>query len=133
MGKGRCALSSKRRRAACRLDGIVRFTGHRDECRSSWPLPILVLPSLYQGLPNIVLEAMQSALPVVATAAPGTTEVVVDGQTGLVPAPRAPRTRAGDPDVVEDPEPRPSLGRRRKSTRRVRFRAGKQSTPTLAL
>jgi glycosyltransferase involved in cell wall biosynthesis len=31
-----------------------------------------------------VLEAMQFRKPVVATAAPGTTEVVVDGETGLL-------------------------------------------------
>ena len=32
----------------------------------------------------MVLEAMRFRKPVVATAAPGTTEVVVDGETGLL-------------------------------------------------
>jgi glycosyltransferase involved in cell wall biosynthesis len=63
--------------AAFRLGGIVRFTGHRDDVPQLLAAAdLLVLPSLYEGLPNIVLEAMQLSLPVVATAAPGTTEVV---------------------------------------------------------
>ena len=78
---------------------MVRFTGHRDDVPQLLAAAdLLVLPSLYEGLPNIVLEAMQSALPVVATAAPGTTEVVVDGQTGLLVPLRDPphwRRRSG--------------------------------------
>ena len=68
-----------------RLDGRVRFLGHRkDVPRLLAAADILVLPSSYEGLPNVVLEAMRFRKPVVATAAPGTTEVVVDGETGLL-------------------------------------------------
>jgi glycosyltransferase involved in cell wall biosynthesis len=67
------------------LDGRVRFLGHRDDVpRLLAAADLLVLPSAYEGLPNVVLEAMQFAKPVVATAAPGTTEVVVDGETGIL-------------------------------------------------
>jgi len=92
--------------AAFRLGGIVRFTGHRDDVPQLLAAAdLLVLPSLYEGLPNIVLEAMQAALPVVATAAPGTTEVVVDGQTGLlVPLRDPPALAQAIRTVVEDPE-----------------------------
>ncbi len=67
------------------LDGKVRFLGHRDDVpRLLAAADLLVLPSSYEGLPNVVLEAMRFRKPVVATAAPGTTEVVVDGETGLL-------------------------------------------------
>jgi glycosyltransferase involved in cell wall biosynthesis len=70
---------------AFNLDRQVRFLGHRDDVpRLMAAADLVVLPSLYEGLPNVVLEAMRSRKPVVATAAPGTTEVVDDGRTGLL-------------------------------------------------
>jgi glycosyltransferase involved in cell wall biosynthesis len=47
---------------------------------------LLVLPSYREGRPNVVLEAMAAALPVLATDIKGTSELVRDGRTGwLVP------------------------------------------------
>lgn len=45
---------------------------------------VFTLPSLYEGLPNVVLEAMATSLPVVATPVDGTKEAVVDGETGIL-------------------------------------------------
>lgn len=50
-------------------------------------LHTFALPSLSEGISNVILEAMASALPVVATDVGGNSELVVQGQTGhLVPA-----------------------------------------------
>jgi len=47
---------------------------------------ILILPSYREGRPNVVLEAMAAALPVLATDIEGTRELIQHGQTGwLVP------------------------------------------------
>jgi len=56
-------------------------------------LDILVLSSTSEACPMVVLEAMASGVPVVATDVGGVRELVVpdsDGQTGLVVAPRDP-------------------------------------------
>jgi starch synthase (maltosyl-transferring) len=44
----------------------------------------LVLPSRWEGMPNVVLEAMAAAKPVVATQVEGIEELVLPGETGWV-------------------------------------------------
>ncbi|MBM4083649.1 MAG: glycosyltransferase [Planctomycetes bacterium] len=70
------------------LGDCVRFLGYRADIPNLLALlDVLVLPSLWEGLPNVVMEAMASAKPVVATDAGGTRELVADGVTGfLVPS-----------------------------------------------
>ncbi len=66
---------------------------------------LFIHPSLVEGLPNAILEASAASLPVVAAAADGTREVVIDGQTGILvppgevtPLASAIAALAGDPD-----------------------------------
>ena len=65
----------------------VMFTGWRDDARDIVAAAdIFVLPSLIEGLPYSILEAMSSGKPVVATSTGGIPEAVVDKETGfLVP------------------------------------------------
>ena len=45
---------------------------------------VFVLPSTNEGLPNVILEAMASGLPCIATRSPGTKELVVEDKTGFL-------------------------------------------------
>ncbi len=65
------------------------FLGFRDDVRDLLQIfDLFVLPSLYEGLPNVVLEAMATALPVVATSVDGTKELIVDNETGFLVPPK---------------------------------------------
>lgn len=72
------------------LETHVTFTGWLSEEGVRKELSAahaLVMPSFAEGLPMVVMEAMASGRPVLATYIAGTPELVVPGQTGwLVPA-----------------------------------------------
>jgi glycosyltransferase involved in cell wall biosynthesis len=81
-------------RQFCRKNGIsdrVLFVGRQQMVGSFLAMmDIFVLPSLAEGMPNAVLEAMLSRLPVIATDVGGTSEVVINNQTGLLVPPANP-------------------------------------------
>jgi glycosyltransferase involved in cell wall biosynthesis len=67
------------------LDTCVRFLGERaDTAALMAACDFVVLPSLREGLSNVLLEAMMCRRSVVSTTAGGTPELVVDGVTGLL-------------------------------------------------
>jgi glycosyltransferase involved in cell wall biosynthesis len=70
------------------LEGRFHLLGERaDSARILSLLDIFVLPSLWEGLPYVLLEAASFGKPIVATAIDGVTEVLQDGQTGLLVPP----------------------------------------------
>jgi glycosyltransferase involved in cell wall biosynthesis len=72
---------------------------------------LLVLSSVYEALPNVVLEAMAAGLPVVATTVGGLPEVVSQGETGyLVPPGDAGALAAALDKVLAVPERCVALG-----------------------
>ena len=88
MGDGPLREELEGRIRALDLGGSVRLLGSRPDVPALLTLVDLVVhPSLEEGFPNAVLEAMAAGKPVVATSVGGTPEAVVHGETGLlVPA-----------------------------------------------
>jgi glycosyltransferase involved in cell wall biosynthesis len=73
---------------------------------------LAVRPSLSEGLPLAILEAMASGLPVVATPVGGTPEIVLDGQTGYLIPPRSPEALAAAINrLLADPVRAAEMGR----------------------
>jgi len=90
-GQGRLQNDLERQAAAFGLADRVRFLGVRGD------IPDLigacdgvVLSSRYEGLPNVVMEAMAGGRPVVATRVGGAPELVENGESGRLVPPGAP-------------------------------------------
>jgi glycosyltransferase involved in cell wall biosynthesis len=72
------------------------FTGYRDDVASLLKaIDVVALPSRWEGLSLVLLEAMACRKPIVASRVMGNIDVVVDGVTGfLVPS--------GEPQALAD-------------------------------
>ncbi|MFN3620054.1 glycosyltransferase family 4 protein [Sphingorhabdus sp.] len=69
------------------LDRVVRFTGALPEPETLWEIEqsdIMVLPSLMEGLPVVLIEALAMRKAVVASQVAGIPELVSEGVTGLL-------------------------------------------------
>jgi glycosyltransferase involved in cell wall biosynthesis len=77
------------------LSDVVRFMGFVDDVQPYVRrLSALVMPSLHEGLPYTLLEAMSLGTPVVGSNVGGIGEVIEDGVTGLLVPPRDPAALA---------------------------------------
>jgi glycosyltransferase involved in cell wall biosynthesis len=92
---------------------MVTFAGFQADVEE-WlgSMDIFVLPSLTEGTPMALLEAMSAGLPVLATAVGGVPLVVEDGVNGLLAAPGDPQKLSeGLSLLLHDPSLRKKLGR----------------------
>jgi glycosyltransferase involved in cell wall biosynthesis len=85
----------------------IRFRGMLDEAGVAGALrkaDLLVVPSSSEGLPAVIMEAMASGLPVVASEVDGIPELVRDSETGFLVPPRdAERLADAITRLLDDP------------------------------
>lgn len=96
LGAGKEEGALRAQASAAGLDGRLIFGGFRTDVPACLAgADLVVNPSLTEGLPNVILEAMAVGTPVVATEVGGVGELIADGRSGwLVPA--------GDPAALAD-------------------------------
>jgi glycosyltransferase involved in cell wall biosynthesis len=126
-----------------RMDGLVDELGLRDRClflgnridveRLYPACDVTVLPSLFEGTPNVILESMACGVPVVATGVSDNAEIVLDGKVGYLvplgdPGALADRLRS----VLEDPQ-RLEMGRRAREWIEQEFTAARLAARTEAV
>jgi len=71
------------------LQDVVLLPGHREDARQLLDAAdVFALSSTSEGMPLVLLEAMDAGLPVVATRIIGAEEVVLHEETGLVAPPK---------------------------------------------
>jgi len=95
------------------LNNHIHFTGFRHDVKELLNMfDLFLLPSLFEGLPNVILEAMACSLPIVATAVDGTPEAIIDGECGILIPPKEPGAIVkGVIKLLDDPELAQRLGK----------------------
>ena len=105
------------------IEGSVTFHGHTPKVAEFLhATDIFVLPSLQEGMPNTLLEAMACGLPAVATRIGGVVDVMQDGESGIVVEPGdSEGLAAGILRYLEDKDFAELAGRSAHGTIRERF------------
>ena len=90
---------------------------------------VLVLPSIYEGIPTVLVEAAASGKPVVSTRTRNVEDVVLDGQTGYIVPVRDPAALAEAlARVLADPAHAAQMGQAGREWVQARFAPGKVMT-----
>jgi glycosyltransferase involved in cell wall biosynthesis len=108
------------------LDGVTAFAGARGDVPGILrSLDVFVLPSVSEGLPNVVLEAMAAGKPIVAADVGGVPEVVEHGLNGLLVPPADPNAMGRAVlELLNDPVSAAMMGRAAGNVARERYDVG---------
>jgi glycosyltransferase involved in cell wall biosynthesis len=112
VGGGPLEDALKQEAEALGLNDIVRFTGWREDAVALLPMiDVFVMPSLWEAMPMVLLEAMAASRPIVATDVGDNARAIEAGRSGLIVPPN---NQAALTDAVRrllvSPEERAALG-----------------------
>lgn len=103
VGAGECREALEQLAQTQGVGGRVFFAGHkqgRDLLDEFDGFDIYVFPSLWEGLPYSLLEAMRAGLPIVSTNVGGIPEAIGDGKEGLLVPPASSQALADAIDIL---------------------------------
>src|SRR5947209_135727 len=122
----------ERQAAALGVQDRVTFLGYRtDVGQLLHQFDIFVLPSLSEGMPTALLEAMLAGVPVVATGVGGIPEVIEPGKTGLLVPPGDASELAGAIiRLAQDDGLRSGLGERAQDVALTNFSPAREARET---
>jgi glycosyltransferase involved in cell wall biosynthesis len=117
------------------LDGEARLVGFQDDVPSFLhALDVFAMASRSEGFGQVVIEAMAAGKPVVASRITPLTEIVVDGETGLLVEPDNPKAFAEAISwLLTHVEEARQMGRRGQAHVLRRFSAERMSAQTMSL
>jgi glycosyltransferase involved in cell wall biosynthesis len=122
-GPERASLTAQ----AARLGIAERVTFHGWAQREELPAlyraaDVFVFPSLDEGMPNVVLEALASGLPIVATRIAGNDQLVLPGENGTLVPPSDPHAFAAAlAPLLTDPAARQRMAARSRALATERY------------
>jgi glycosyltransferase involved in cell wall biosynthesis len=114
VGSGELAGKLQRQAQQAGVAHRVHFAGWRSDVMACYDaFDLFVLPSLWEGCPYTLLEAMGCGRAVVATRVPGSVDIVREGETGRLVEPAQPAALAeAIIALARDPERRRQMGER---------------------
>jgi glycosyltransferase involved in cell wall biosynthesis len=106
-----------------RVEDSVLFLGHRADVPDLLRgVDVAVSCSDFEGSPLAVMEYMDAALPIVATAVGGVPDLIEHGVHGLLVARGdAPALASAIGELLDDPDTARAMGRRARERRRTEF------------
>lgn len=133
VGDGSLRTAMEARIEALGLKHRVILDGWRDDApRRLSGVDLFVLPSLYEGLPLVVLEAMSASLPILASQADGIEEAVTHDHCGYVlPVNDAPAWLSAIQRLLEDEATRQRLAVNARQAYVDRFSTAAMAAATL--
>jgi len=95
VGGGPLRLNLERKAQKLAVDKFVFFLGERTDAAALLSFfDVFILPSLWEGLPYVMVEAALLGKPIVATEVDGVREIIEDRETGVLVPPRNPEKLA---------------------------------------
>ena len=123
VGGGKLRDELEHHAAELGLSDSVVFAGFVDNLPAAMAsFDIFALSSLHEGLPTVAIESMATGVPVVATDVGGTSEIVSDGDDGILVRPRDPDALANAiSSLVVDVDRRREMGKRAAEAVHLKF------------